>query len=201
MYWFAAFGVPNGLMSDGPTHFRNETVRLVFEGLRVPHHFTLPYNSCSNGAFGQIGKELLRVFRSIVSELRMDFADWTSIIPIIQSVLNQSPSPHRSNNSPVTVFMGIEPTPPIKTFIRSVDGNPVTLTDVKLELSTNTRKLMECVAELHPFISDVVRSNRAKSRKTVSKGELPNFVEGDYVFVAREEFYAGEKLVLRWRGP
>lgn len=27
--WCSAFGIPIGLMSDGPTHFRNETIRLV----------------------------------------------------------------------------------------------------------------------------------------------------------------------------
>ena len=41
--WCAANGVPGGLMSDGPTHFKNETVRLVSKGLKTPHHFTLPY--------------------------------------------------------------------------------------------------------------------------------------------------------------
>lgn len=30
---------------------------------------------------------------------------------------------------------------------------------------------------------------------------LPKFSEGDYVLVAREDFSAGEKLALRWRGP
>ena len=33
------------------------------------------------------------------------------------------------------------------------------------------------------------------------RGDLPNFTEGDYVLVAREDFFAGEKLAVRWRGP
>lgn len=41
--WCAALGVPKALMSDGPTHFKNETIRLIEKGLRVPHHFTPPY--------------------------------------------------------------------------------------------------------------------------------------------------------------
>lgn len=41
--WCSLFGVPSGLMSDGPTHFKNETVRLVSKGLKVHHHLTLPY--------------------------------------------------------------------------------------------------------------------------------------------------------------
>lgn len=41
--WSVAFGVPRALRSDAPTHFRNESVRLVSKGLRVPHHLTLLY--------------------------------------------------------------------------------------------------------------------------------------------------------------
>lgn len=41
--WAGAFGVRKSLMSDGPTHFKNETIRMVAKGLKVPHHFTLPY--------------------------------------------------------------------------------------------------------------------------------------------------------------
>ena len=82
--WCAAFGVPKGLMSDGPTHFKNETVRAVTRGLKVPHHFTLPYTPWSNGAVERLGKELLRVFRSIVSELQMKFEEWPDLLPVVQ---------------------------------------------------------------------------------------------------------------------
>lgn len=41
--WCAAFGVPEGFMSDSSTHFKNEVVRLVTRSLRTPHHFTPPY--------------------------------------------------------------------------------------------------------------------------------------------------------------
>ena len=69
--WSAAFGSPLGLMYDGPTHFKNETLRLLTKGLRSPHHFTLPYSPWSNGAVDRLGKELLRVARAVLSELQM----------------------------------------------------------------------------------------------------------------------------------
>ena len=59
--WCAAFRVPKGLMSDGPTHFKNETIRRTSGGLNIPHHFTTTY--CP-----WVGKELIRIFRSVVSE-------------------------------------------------------------------------------------------------------------------------------------
>lgn len=61
------FGVPEMKMSDGPTHFKNETVRMVCENLEVPHHVTLSDSPWNNGAVERLGKELLRVLRSICS--------------------------------------------------------------------------------------------------------------------------------------
>lgn len=67
--WSTAFGVPNQLRSDGPTHFQNESLRLLAKGLCTPHHFTLPYCPWSNGAVGRLRKELLRIARALLSEL------------------------------------------------------------------------------------------------------------------------------------
>lgn len=41
--WCATFIVPNGLISNEPTHFRNETTLLVTPELKVPYQFTFPY--------------------------------------------------------------------------------------------------------------------------------------------------------------
>ena len=74
-------------MSDKPTHFKSETVRAVTRGLKVPHHFTLTYTPWSNGAVQRLGKEPLRAFRSIVSELQMKFEEWPDLLPVVQSAL------------------------------------------------------------------------------------------------------------------
>lgn len=34
-----------------------------------------------------------------------------------------------------------------------------------------------------------------------SKGTLPNFADGDFVLIARNDFIDGEKLSLRWYSP
>lgn len=103
--WCAAFFIPNGLMSDGQRHFRNETIRLLCKSLRVPHHFTLPYTPWSNGAVELLEKEILRTFRAITSELQMDFKEWTDLLPVIQSIPNNSPFPHLQNVASVTAFL------------------------------------------------------------------------------------------------
>ena len=183
-------------MSDGPTHFRNETVRLIGKGLKVPHHFTLPYNPWSNGAVERLGRELLRVMRSVLSELQMSFTEWPDILPLVQSALNNVPSPQRGNISPITAFMGREPTAPIATFLRSSTIKPITVEAAKLKKRLNISTLKARMAELHPIVRDTVEKNRNIGRKKASSGTLPNFTDGDFVLVAREDFFAGEKLAL-----
>lgn len=50
-------------------------------------------------------------------------------------------------------------------------------------------------------VQHAVTENRKRAREHISRGRLPNFVEGDYVLVAKEELLNGEKICLRWRGP
>ena len=199
--WCAAFGVPKAFMSDGPTHFKNDTLRLLAKSLKVKHHFTLPYSPWSNGAVERLGKELLRVFRAVLSELQMLPAEWPDLLPLVQSSLNQSPSPQRRNYAPVTAFTGLEPTPPISTFLRSSTADTVSVDDIRLETLINIESLKDLVATLHPVVQVSVANNRQRARDAMGRGELPNFTEGDFVLVAREDFTAGEKLSLRWRGP
>ena len=61
--WCAANDTPGGLISDGPTHFKNETVLLPI-ALKPRHHFTLPYCPWSSGALQRLRRELLRFLRS-----------------------------------------------------------------------------------------------------------------------------------------
>lgn len=175
--WSAAFGAPNGLMSDGPTHFKNETIRLLTEGLRTPHHFTQPYCPWSNGAIERQGKELLRMARAVLSELQMRHDDWPQLIPLFQAALNNAPSPSRNNVAPMTAFTGRPPSPPIATFIRSTNGIPVTLTKAQQESAMNTATLVQRMEELHPLTQAHVKQERARSRNAREKGELAKFTE------------------------
>lgn len=199
--WCAAFGAPAAFMSDGPTHFKNETIRLLTKGLRIPHHFTLPYCPWSNGAVERLGKELLRVARALLSELQFRHDEWPQLVPLFQSALNNAPSPQRKNVAPITAFTGRPSSPPIATMLRSSDSAPVTMSETQLERAMNVSTLVTAMDALHPVVDASLHVHRNRARNTRSKGQLANFSEGDYVLVAREQFFEGEKLCLRWRGP
>lgn len=73
-------------MSDGPTQFKNESVQRVTNGLEVPHHFALPYTLWTTGAEERLGKEVLKTFRSVLSELQHWSSKWFDLVPILQSM-------------------------------------------------------------------------------------------------------------------
>ena len=199
--WCAAFGAPVSFMSDGPTHFRNESIRLLAKGLRTRHHFTMAYCPWSNGAIERLGKELLRVSRSVLSELQLSPDVWPDLLPVFQSVINNSLSPQRNNIAPITAFTGQQPSPPILTFLRSETATPITISIAQREKTLNVDSLVSFMDKLHPLIQSSLSENRRRIRDASSNGKLPNFIEGDFVLVARDEFFEDEKLCLRWRGP
>lgn len=65
----------------------------------------------------------------------------------------------------------------------------------------NLSKRIDFMDELHTIIHSNVKNGRERSRNAREKGELAYFIEGDYVLVARQDFYKGEKLCLRWHEP
>lgn len=199
--WSTDFTAPRMLMSDGGCHFKKVTVRKLARGLKRPHHFTLPYIPWSNGAVERLGREVLRHFRTIMSELELPFPEWTDIVPIVQHALNNSPSPQRKGLCPITIFTGLELSPPIATIKRTVTVKIVMFNEAAEEVSRNLSKVRDRMADLHPMVETALENNRARAREIASRGRLSNFSDGDYVLVARDDFSKGQKLALHWHGP
>lgn len=61
----------------------------------------------------------------------MGETEWTDLIPIAQSVLNNSLAPQRGSVCPIIAFMSREPTLPIKTFLRTETSKTVTLSEAQ----------------------------------------------------------------------
>lgn len=95
----------------------------------------------------------------------------------------------------------MDPTPPISNFISSSTAASVTVQDIEHERLQYVNQLQAKVAELHPVLQDALQKIRPRMREAISAGKLPNFFDGDFFLIAREDFTAGEKLSLRWRGP
>lgn len=105
--WSAALNPPNALMSDEGSHLKNETVRLVSRSLKAPHHFTLPYTPWSIGGVDRLGKEVLKLYLAILSQLQMRSKEWPNLLHIVRNALNNFPCPQRRNIAPIKIFTGL----------------------------------------------------------------------------------------------
>lgn len=122
-------------------------------------------------------------------------------MPIVQSILKRSPYTVRKNLAPVTIFLGMDPTSPLSSLKRSKTCSVTDNSAEMKEIEQNMTSTKEIIKELLPIIKDELQLNRKLSREAASRGIPAKFTEGDFVLVALEEFFKGEKLALRWRGP
>lgn len=125
---------------------------MVSKGLKVLHYFNLPYSPWSNGRIDRLGNELLRAFRSILSELHMPPEECPDLLPLVQSALNNAPSLQRSDIAPIAAFTAMETTTPVSTFISSSNASPITIEDDHRERAINVETLKSRTKELHPLV-------------------------------------------------
>jgi transposase InsO family protein len=88
MRWLAMFSVVLLWISDRGSHFKNEVVQRVQNELKAKHHFTTENCPCSNGTIESACKQVIHVFRAVLSELKMYADEWPEVANMAQSVLN-----------------------------------------------------------------------------------------------------------------
>jgi hypothetical protein len=74
--WVSLFGVVHQWISDQGTHFRNEVVAESTHRLSAWHHFTTARCPWANGTVENAMKQLLRLFRVLLSEWRLRIGGW-----------------------------------------------------------------------------------------------------------------------------
>lgn len=132
----ATLVVPNVLMSYGPTHSNNETISQFSKGFNsTPLHVALL--SSVKRECGYLSKERITVFREILSKLQLRPEHWSGILPILLRAFKNAPSPPRQDKSPVTMFLGVDPTPPILIFLRTATATLICISNLQAERTFN----------------------------------------------------------------
>jgi Integrase core domain/Integrase zinc binding domain len=199
--WFAAFGVSMTWVSDQGSPFKNTVLEDFRRALWSRHHFTTAYSPWANGTVERACKEVLRASRALLSEFRLRPASWPEVIKIVQTIINNSPSPQRGNIAPLAAFTGRPADSPLLSIVAPNTGETKSLPNIHLQQLTELNALRPAVHEIHKRAFDAATSRRASARAAASGRAAPNFELGDFVLVARRERPAGDKLTLRWRGP
>ena len=111
--WFSRFGVAYQSVSDQGAHFKNEIMKKLNETMKTNHHFTTAYVPWANGTVERVNRDLLFVVRALLSEFRLQPAEWTAILPLVQMSLNHTPARRLGGLAPITVFAGLPACNPV----------------------------------------------------------------------------------------
>jgi transposase InsO family protein len=104
--WFAAFGVAQQWVSDQGSHFKKNLMTDIQKQLGTNHHFTTAYSPWANGTVEAVCKQTIRAARAMLSEMHLAPQEWPCVLPAIKAILNNSPSSHRADQTPLTAFTG-----------------------------------------------------------------------------------------------
>ena len=204
--WFSSFGIVPDWVSDQGTHFKNELVKILRDEVKAGHHFTLAYCPWSNGTVEVVCRELIRTTRAVLSEFQLPHSSWSQVLPIVQSVLNNSIIPRLGNRCPLTAFTGLPQNTPL-TSIKTKIGKKVSvrsIQDIRVVQREYIEKLQAALDGIHKQITTLSTKKRKASIDSHNKktNVLPvNFTEGDFVLQGLVLGKAKRKPSIKWQGP
>ncbi|KAF0731194.1 hypothetical protein Ae201684_011457 [Aphanomyces euteiches] len=193
--WFTTFGYVHTWVSDSGSHFKNEVIDKLRKAAGAHHHFATAYCPWANGTVEVVNRLILRVVKTLTSELKLRSTDWHLVLALVQGALNHMPSDRLNGVAPVTAFTGLPATTPLSAFV-----NPITkeVTDIDC-----MEELQEAMNQLHRDLASTSAKKRRQARERQAKKkavQLQTFSVGDFVLVAHVTRHAN-KLTLHWRGP
>lgn len=204
--WFSSFGVVNNWVSDRGSHFRNELVDVLRQKVKSKHHFTLAYCPWSNGTVEVVCREILRASRALLSEYQLPIEYWPQVLPIVQSILNNSIIDRLGKHCPLTAFTGLPQDSPLLA-IKTNKGERIevkNIDQVRAEQCMNLTKMQEAFFNMHKTVSassDRKRQSSVDSHNRKTNFRQINFTEGDFVLKGLRQHERGRKPALKWHGP
>jgi transposase InsO family protein len=195
--WFSLFGVARRWVSDQGRHFMNEVMSQLRYRLGAEHRFTTAYAPWSNGLVERVGRNLRETLSALISEMQRPAESWPQILPLVNYVVNQTPSDALGGRAPLSAFIGRLPTSPLDVVFEpttlSVDTCPLTAAQIAVKISSLETSLSENI--------EAIRSRKLREHPT-RPGETPvDFGVGDYVMVARYNRGTRDKTAPIWNGP
>jgi hypothetical protein len=195
--WFAMFGIARRFVSDQGSHFNNEVLTLLQQRLLIQHHFTAAYAPWSNGQVERVNREVRELLSALLSENKLSLDAWTSLVPIVNHILNNTPSRRLGGHAPITVFTSRKPTSPLNVIFRPLAEEFSTVTVTTDGIKEHVQRTMDAMHDIHANVA-AVQLPAASARP----GERPvDFDVGDYVLVSAAHGRKRGKLHTLWTGP
>ncbi|POM63583.1 Hypothetical protein PHPALM_20991 [Phytophthora palmivora] len=144
------------------------------------HYGILPVG---NGTVEVMNRLLLKCLRAMLSVLKLHISDWSTVLPLVQSALNQTPSDRLGGVAPTTEVFDVQA-------VYTKQREHIAAVQASLE-------------DMHQTLSHQAEQRRAQARdrRAAKRGvDMANYEIGDFVLVAQVTGRAN-KLAVHWRGP
>ena len=202
--WFKRYGPVYQWVSDQGSHFKNQAVEGVRKVWGAQHHFVTAYCPWANGTVEVVNRMLLKVLKSMSSELKQKPNQWSLLLSQVQAALNLQPASRLNGMAPVTAFLALPAATPLKIFYsEKISGElpVVTAVEWSTEVQTSLQALQGSLEVIHKACVDAAGSKNDRERaRHNARPAHPNFHVGDFVLVGRT-LSRPNKLALEWKGP
>jgi transposase InsO family protein len=202
-YWAARYGIHSSctIMTDCGSHFCAQLLEFLLSLLRIRHDPTVVYSPWTNGSAEVENRLVIRLFRSLCSEFRLDYKSWPSIIPTVMYLLNNEPC-IETGLSPNQVYLGEEFQSSILPSVHESEllqpKDPEAVKRMALELKEELCRIAFKVSSLRDEIR-AEKQKRLNQRKGVNDIQ---FQPGDFVWVSSSGASKGRGKTRKvWQAP
>ena len=84
------YGIPNTILTDGGSQFKNHTIPEVIQRMGIEHGITVAYSKEENAMIERANKEVLRHLNAMIFETKVR-DEWMDYLPFVQRIMNATP--------------------------------------------------------------------------------------------------------------
>ena len=195
------YGIPNEIVTDGGSQFKNETIQTLIDMMGTDHRITLAYSKEENAMVERANKEVLRHLASMTYDTRIR-EDWIDFLPLIQRIINATPHSN-TGVAPSQLLFGnaIQLDRGIFLPINKLENQ----TPSNTTLQSWTDKMLTKQSELLKLAETLQRSKDTSNTAERSSTTYTSFEINSYVLVAYPHTRMGQrppvKTMTPFRGP
>ena len=91
--------------------------------LGAHHHFTTPYCPWANGTVEVVNRSILRTVKTLLSEMKLHFDEWPSLLLQVQSALNHLPADRLGGVTPSHAMTKLDDATPLTIFMHPITNH------------------------------------------------------------------------------
>ena len=204
--FLGTFGNPNSIRSDQGTEFINELWKNLHQLAGIKEIVNHPYSKEENGIVERANKEITKHLRNFLFGNPTIKESWSSVIPLVQRIYNNSPNQSIGNIRPCQIIFGNA---------IDLDGeifpgdNKTQLQQIATMINMDYKQYLSFLIKNQQIIiqealnAQIINDNKHYTRPT--KGNKVEYSIGQYVLVNRypphTDWTNKPKLTTRWLGP